>query len=197
MAEVEPFDQFVVSVARESWQIFRRDPALFVIAGLVMMVVSICTLGLLTGPLSVGFIDLARRVRAGETVAVSTLFGRMDTLVSSSVALFVFGVLFVIGLMLVVPWLLVLLFFGFSLPAIAYERIGGIDSLRRSAALVRGNVVPTLALMIALSLLHALGNITMLGWLITAPLGTIALAVGYERLANAPALAAGDPYARS
>lgn len=197
MAEVEPFDQFVVSVARESWQIFRRDPALFVIAGLVMMVVSICTLGLLTGPLAVGFIDLARRVRAGETVAVSTLFGRMDSLVSSSVALFVFGVLFVIGLMLVVPWLLVLLFFGFSLPAIAYEHIGGIDSLRRSVALVRGNVVPTLALMIALSLLHALGNITMLGWLITTPLGTIALAVGYERLANAPAQAAGDPYARS
>ncbi|HEY6877634.1 MAG TPA: hypothetical protein VI299_06420 [Polyangiales bacterium] len=186
MAEVEAFDQFAAAIARESWQTFRREPVLFVIAGLVTVVCSVVSLGLLIGPLQVGFIELVRKVRAGEPVAVSVLFSRMDTLVSSSVAMLVAGLLCFIGLvMLVVPGLLVMFFFFWSLPAIAYEGLGGIDSLRRSAALTRANTMHTLALLFLVALAHAVGGLIMFGFVLTLPLCTIACALGYERLAAA------------
>lgn len=197
MAEVEPFDQFAVSVARESWDVFRRDPVLFVIAGMVYLAVAVVTLGLLAGPMQVAFIDMVRKVRAGEPVAVSALFSRMDALVSSSVAMFLFMVLFWVGLcLLVLPGLLVLLFFAWSLPAIAFERIGGVDSLRRSYALVRANLMQTLALLVMISVANVLGSMIIFGFILTLPLATIALTLGYERLASAPTLVASDPYAR-
>jgi hypothetical protein len=186
MAQVEAFDEFTVGVARETWATFRREPVLFLIAGVVVMVVSVVTLGVLIGPLSVGFVELVRKVRAGEPVAVSVLFSRMDSLVPSSVALFIVGVLATIGLILLVaPGLAVLFFSSWSLPAIAYRRLGGVDSLRHSVEVVRAYPMHTLAVMFAIWIAHAIGGMVVFGALITLPLGTIAMAIAYERLAAA------------
>ncbi|MET0286147.1 MAG: hypothetical protein ABW352_16820 [Polyangiales bacterium] len=187
MADVEAFDAFTVSVARETWDTFRREPVLFLIAGVVLIAVSIVTLGVLLGPATVGFIELTRKVRAGEPVAVSVLFSRMDTLVSSNVALFIVGVLATIGLvMLVLPGLAVIFFASWSLTAIAYGRVGGVDSLRESVALVRAFPMHTLALMFGIWILHMLGGLIVFGTLISLPLGSIAMALAYERLAARP-----------
>jgi uncharacterized membrane protein len=184
MAEAEAFDEFAISVAREAWLTFRRDPGLFVIVGAVAIVVSFFSLGILIGPMQVGFIEVVRKVRAGEPVALSTLFGRMDALVPSLVVTTLGGLAFWLGLMLLVlPGLAVALFLSLSFPVIAFERRSGIDAMRRSFALVRANTLPTLALMILIALAHAVGTLIMLGALLTMPLATIAITLGYERLA--------------
>jgi hypothetical protein len=196
MAEVEAFDEFTISVAREAWDTFRREPVLFLIAGVVVMLVGFVTLGVLFGPLTVGYIELMRKVRRGEPVAVSVLFSRMDTLVSSNVALFIVGLAATIGMiLLVLPGLAVIFFSTWSLQAIAYERLGGIDSLRASVSLVRAYPMHTLALLFGVIVVHAIGGLIVIGGLLALPLTWIAMAIGYERLAAersaAPAYAAG------
>ncbi len=41
MAEPEAFDQFVMNVSRQTWEVFRRDALLFVIASVVLILVAI------------------------------------------------------------------------------------------------------------------------------------------------------------
>lgn len=190
MAELEAFDAFTVAIARDTWGTFRREPVLFLLAGALVFVCTMLTLGLLVGPLTVGYLELVRKVRADEPVAVSTLFSRFDALVSSSVAMLIVGVLGTIGMMLlVVPGLAVLFFASWSLSAIAYERMGGVESLRYSVELVRAYPMHTLALVFAIWVAHAIGSLLVFGAIIVLPLSSIAIAIGYERLAAArPAL---------
>jgi hypothetical protein len=196
MAEVEAFDEFTVSVGRETWDTFRREPVLFLIAGVVAMLVSVVTLGVLIGPMTVGYVELVRKVRLGEPVAVSVLFSRMDTLVSSNVALFLIGLAATVGMfLLVLPGLAVIFFSTWSLTVIAYDRAGGVDSLRQSVSLVRAYPMHTLALMFGVFVLHALAGLIVIGTLLAVPLSYIAMAIGYERLtsvrAAVPTYAAG------
>jgi hypothetical protein len=186
MTEPEPFDQFVSNVLRETWELFRREALLFVVASVVMSVVAVLSLGLVAGPVTVGFIEMVRRSRSGEPLAISLLFSRFDTFVSSLIALFLVGIAVAIGMMLlVVPGLLALLFATWTFHVIAFEpEVGAIDAIVRSYQLVRTYFVQTIALMLVVSIAHAVGGIVMFGVLLTAPLSLIALTIGYERLTS-------------
>lgn len=189
MAEVEAFDQFAIAVSRDTWSTFRRDPVLFLIAGLVLTLVAVLTLGILAGPLHIAYLDMVRRVRAGETVAVSDLFSRMDAFISSSVALSLFVVLMLIGFcMLVLPGFVVIVAFTWAMPAIAFDRMGGVESLRYSWSLVRAHTMHAIALLFGLIVLQVLGNLLVVGFVLAIPLGTIATAIAYERVRALPVL---------
>lgn len=194
MAEPEPFDQFVINVVRESWEVFKRDALLFVLAAALLGLVSVLTLGLLAGPVTIGFIEMVRRSRRGEPLAMSMLFDRFDTFVPSLVALVLIAISVTIGMaLLVVPGLLVLLFVPYTLHVIAYESSTGITALQRSFDLVKGYFLHTLALLLVISAAHAVGGAVVFGVLITAPLSLIALTLGFERLlamSTPPAVAA-------
>lgn len=184
MAEPEAFDQFVSNVLRETWELFRREALLFVVASVVLSVVAVLSLGLVAGPVTVGFIEMVRRSRRGEPLALSLLFSRFDTFLSSLIALVLIAIAVGIGMvLLVVPGLLALLFATWTFHVIAFERdIGAIEAIVRSYELVRAYFVQTIALMLVVSIAHAIGGIVMFGVLLTAPLSLIALTLGYERL---------------
>jgi hypothetical protein len=188
MAEAEAFDQFVINVGRDTWEIFRREAVLFVIASVVLSIVSVVSLGLIAGPATVGFIDMVRRSRAGEPLSISMLFSRFDTFVASLVAMIIIGIAVCIGMMLlVVPGLLAMLFACFTFHAIAYESLSGVAALQRSFELVKGYFLQTIALLFVISVAHAIGGAVVFGVLLTAPLSLIALTVGFERLTGASA----------
>jgi hypothetical protein len=185
MAEPEAFDEFVLSIARETWDLFRREPMLFVLASLVVTLVSVCTLGLIAGPLSAGYVEMVRRGRRGEPLAMGLLFSRFDTFIPTSVAFLVVGLAVFIGLfLLVLPGLVAALFTAFTLHVITYENLSGIAAIQRSIAIVRANFIHVLALLLLIAVAHALGGIIVFGMLLTAPLSLIALTIGYERLAS-------------
>jgi len=183
MAEPETFDQFLISVGRDTWDIFRRDAVLFVVAAVVLSIVAVVSLGFAAGPVTIGFIELVRRSRRQEPLALSMLFSRFDTFVPSLVALVLIGLAVTIGMfLLVLPGLLALLFSTFAFHAIAYEGASGVDSLQRSFELVKGSFLQTAALLFVISVAHAVGGAVLFGVLLTAPLSLIALTVGFERL---------------
>jgi uncharacterized membrane protein len=183
MAQLESFDEFILSVVRDAWGMFRRDALLFVLAGAVWCLLAGLTFGLLAGPLAIGFIDLVRRSRQGEPVALGTLFSRFDAFVPSLVASIVIVIGVALGmLLLVVPGLLVSLFSTYTMHGIAYERLGGIEAIRRSIQLVRTNMVPTLAVVLVLWCLQAVGGVIVIALLVTTPLALIILTLAYERI---------------
>jgi len=186
MAEPEAFDEFVLSIARETWELFRREPVLFILASLVVTLVSVFSLGLIAGPVSAGYVEMVRRGRRGEPLAMGLIFSRFDTFIPSAVAFVILGIALVIGaFLLVLPALLVALFSAFTLHVITYENVGGIAAIQRSIAIVRENFIHVLALVLMIALAHAVGGIVVFGVLLTAPLSLIALTIGYERLAGA------------
>jgi len=188
MAAPEAFDDFVVSIGRDTWDTFRREPLMLVLAWLVVVAVSIVSLGLLAGVVSVGYIDMIRQTQRGEPVALGVLFSRFDTLVSSAVAAILVFLGVMIGMfLLVLPGLLVALFACFSLHAIAFENVGGIEALQRSYAVVKANFLNVLVLLLAVSVAQAVGGMVVFGVLLTGPLSLIALTLGYERLAGGSA----------
>lgn len=186
MAEPEAFDDFILAVARDSWDVFRREALLFVIAAVVLMLLAVVSLGLIAGPLMIGFIELVRRSGRGEPLALGLLFSRFDTFVASLLALLVLAVGVSIGLcLLVIPGLIAALFSTYTLHAIAYEGAGAFGAIRRSVELARAHFLPTVSLVLLLSIAQTIGGAVLFGVLVTAPLSLIALTVGYERLQGA------------
>jgi hypothetical protein len=190
MAELEVFDQFALGVARQTWELFRRDPVMFVVAAAALFLGSVVSLGLLAGPLHVGYIELCRRARRNEPISVGIVFSRFDSLVPSVVAFVIIFVGVVVGMfLLVLPGLLVGIFSAFTLHAIAYENLGGIDALRRSFGLVKDHPAHALALLVMVIILQTIGGAVVFGVVLTTPLALIGLTIGYERLTGvAPAL---------
>jgi hypothetical protein len=85
--------------------------------------------------------------------------------------------------LLVLPGLAVIFFTTWSLLLIAYDRVGGVDSLRQSVSLVRAYPMHTLALLFGIFVMHAIAGLIVIGFLLAMPLSWIAMAIGYERLA--------------
>lgn len=184
--EPESLETFLQAVGRETWQLFQKYALTLVLAGVVMVLLSALSLGLLAGPLMVGFIDLVRRARRGEPVQTGAVFDRFDSFVSSLFALILLGIAITLGLcLLVVPGLIALIFGSFTLHAIAYERLGAIAAIKRSVQLVRGHFSHVLVLMLLISLAQTIGSAVLLGTLLTLPLGLVASALAYERLLGA------------
>lgn len=183
MAQLESYDDFTLSVVRDAWDTFRRDALVFVLASVALSLTALVTLGLLTGPLTVGYIELVRRSRRGEPISVGVIFSRFDSFVASTVALVLICLAVFLGiLLLVVPGLLALVFSTYALPAIAHERLGGVEAIRRSIDLVRAHFVRTLAILVVLWLVQAIGGVVVIALLVTTPFSMILLAVAYERL---------------
>lgn len=62
----------------DGWQVYRRDPATFSVAFLVMVLLSIVTLTVLTGPLMAGFYHMAFKSMRGEQPHVGDMFKGLD-----------------------------------------------------------------------------------------------------------------------
>lgn len=186
MAELESLDQYALGVVRDTWDLFRRDPLLYLIAGLAVFFLSAITLGLCAGPLTAGYIELVRHARRNEPLALGIVFSRFDTWVPSLVASGLILVAVLIGFLLfIIPGLVVAVVTIFTLTVITYENTTGVAAIRRSIEIVRTSPGQTLALLLLLLVLHALGSILVLGMVLTVPLSIIPLTLGYERLVGA------------
>jgi hypothetical protein len=181
----DSLEQLLPAVLRETWDVFKNNALTFAIAALLCAFISALTLGILAGPLFVGFIDLVRRARRAEAVQIGEVFNRFDSFGSSVLATFLIAIAIIVGCsLLVLPGVVVALFSGFTLHVIAYDRASAFDSIKRSIQLVRQHFLPTLALFVIVSVVQAIGGSALLGVLLTLPLGLIAITVTYERLAG-------------
>jgi hypothetical protein len=192
----EPLEKFLEEVARDTWELFQKHALVLVLASLLVLIVSALSLGLLAGPLLVGFLDMVRRARAGEPLQTGDAFKRFDSFLASLIALVLIGCAVSIGMfLLVAPGLLVAIFSAFTLHAIAYERVTAIAAIKRSVEIVKANFVHALVLLLLISVAQTIGGAVLLGTIITLPLGLVASALGFERMVGRQqAIVAGQGY---
>jgi len=176
-------EQAIQTIAVRTWDVFKKDPVLYIVASLIVSIVGGVTLGILAAPLGIGFIKMTRDRMAGKEVGAGDVFSGM----SSFVPALVVGIIVVVGVMigsalLVLPGLLVILVTCFAFHFIAYEEASIGDALSKSFSLVKDNILTVIIVLIALGVLNSLGSMVVIGFLLTMPLSMVAMNVAFEEL---------------
>lgn len=176
-------EQAIQKIALRSWDVFKKDPVLYIVASLIVAVVGSVTLGILAPPLAVGFIKLTRDRMAGKEVGAGDVFGGLGSFVTSLIV----GIIVMIGVMigsmlLVLPGLAVALVTCFAFHFIAYDDAGIGDALGKSFNLVKDNILPVIIIIVAVGVLNSIGSMVVVGVLLTGPLSMVAMTVAFEEL---------------
>ena len=176
-------EDFALRSLRESWDAFKADPALYILGGALAALVSVLTLGILAGPMIVGFIQIVQRRRRGQSARAGDVRAGRSVFASSFIAFLLFAVAGCIGFaLLVVPGLLVMIATCFAFHEIAYRGAHAADALRASYQLARDNLLHVLVVLIGVAVLNSLGGVVVIAILLTAPLGVVWMTVAYELL---------------
>lgn len=182
IADVEPF---LRDALRESWQLLKRDPTLFVVGGAIVSVLSAASLGVLLGPMAVGFIQTVHRRMHGQSARVRDVLDGMTSLVTSVVACCVIGIASLIGFALaVIPGLLVLAATCFVFHEVCYRRGTAVDAIKGSFAILKAHLLHVLLLLVAIGFLNAVTYVSWFALLVTIPFSLVLLTVAYEKLSG-------------
>jgi len=186
MSEPQSLEGFLRTVFVRSWEVFRTDPLLYILASLVLAVLGGLTLGLLAAPLAVGFIQIVRHRMRGESAEVGTIFTGFSSFLTALVTLVIIGVGVGIGMaLLVIPGIVVAFVTVFALQEIAYKNPGVFEALSGSFQAVKKNVVGVLVVMVLLAVLNSIASATVIGVVLALPYTLIAGCVAYEELTGA------------
>ena len=85
-------EEVVRSTLGEAWELFSNDFVLWVLAGLLMLLVSVVSLGILAGPMTVGFIKLVETRRRGEAGSATDVFDGFSQFGASLIASILIGI---------------------------------------------------------------------------------------------------------
>lgn len=183
MSGTESIDRKVTSILEETWSVFSQNLALFIISGLIHVALSVVTLGLMAGPLTVGFLDQVRRRRAGESVEVTDIFRGNAQFVPALIAALLISVGVGIGLFLfILPGIYLALYWFCTLVVMAYEGRGALESMGQSGQIFKDNLWLVVIVAVISVVINSLGSVVALGILLTSPFTLVMLAVFYEKV---------------
>ena len=187
-------ESLVESSLRESWELFKNDLVVYVIASLLVLVVSALSLGLCSGPMVVGFIKLVNKRIRGEAGTATDVFDGFSQFGPSLLAMILIAIGTFIGcLLLVVPGVIFAFATAFSFHAIALDGVSASAAIGRSYALVKENLAPCFVLLLIVVVLNAIGGSIIFGSLLATPFSLIVMTFAYRRLQPAaPIVVRGD-----
>lgn len=181
--ELEPFVQDTLVKA---WDLFKKDVVLYLLAGLITIFLGAVTLGVLFGPLTVGFIQVIRRRQNNEAATAGDVFAGMQSFLPAFLATLLIGIGVVIGSMLLfIPGLIVAFLAMFTYHFIAFKSAPVGSALGGSFTLIKDQFVLTLVLFLVVAVLNAVGGAIMFGSLVAYPFGLLVLTVAFEKLTSA------------
>jgi len=176
-------ENVLTNVLKRSWDVFMKDPVLYVIAGIIVIVVGALTLGILAPALSIGFTRIVRDRMQGKPAEASGVFGGMSLFVPSLIAMILIAIGVTIGTaLLVLPGLFVAVVTSFAFQFMALDNAGVGDSLSRSYRLVMDNLVTVILLIVLLAVINCAGGAVAVGILLTTPFTMVAMVIAYEDL---------------
>ncbi len=168
-------------VIGESLKLFRKQYVAIIIA---MLIAAFGSIFIITAPpLFFGLYLMGVKMAKGETVEVKDVFRGFDYFFVSWVLVIVAAITIMIGfIFLVIPGILLIILFQYAIPIAISEKLGAIDSLKKSYRIGRDNFWFTVILAIALWIIKAAGGAIVVGGLITFPFSIVCLCVATLRL---------------
>ncbi len=183
MTESARQEDVVQNSLGEAWNLFTNDFVLYVLAGLLMIIVSVVTLGVLSGPMTVGFIKLVEKRRRGEEAGPTDVFDGFSQFGASLIASILIGFGVFIGLLLLVlPGLLFALAMAFAFHAIAIDNEDALGAMSRSWAVIKGNFALAAIFLVIVLVLSGIGGAVVFGTLLTMPFSLVLMTVAYHAL---------------
>jgi hypothetical protein len=173
-----------------SWDIMLKNLVMLIFMTLVMLVISIVTLGILAPVISAGYVHaIIQLVRDRREPRMDDLFSQMRLFLPLLGFCILLTVAVIIGFtLIIIPGFLVVLAAAFSclyiLPLMTDRQMGLIDALKTSWQMaVKENVADHVVVVILFFGLMAIGSSVFIGALFTQPFATIFLVSVYlERI---------------
>ena len=183
MTEAIQTENLVESSLSEGWALFKDDLVLYVVASLLVFVISAVSLGLCAGPMIVGFIKLVRKRMRGETGTATDVFEGFSEFGASLIAMILIGLgVFIGSMLLIVPGVLFAFITAFTFHAIALDGLGATAAIGQSYNLIKENLAPSFVLLLIVAALNAIGGSVIFGSLLTTPFSLIVMTFAYQRL---------------
>ena len=178
------------------WALFQPNMGLLIGTGLLVILLSGLTFGILAGPLAVGFFLMIRRLQQNDpaTVQVGDVFKGLEffaqSLIIMVIGLVAFGVLWFIPLIGKIAPIVIQPVLMWSLMLVAYQRLGAIDALKRIFGMLhKGDFSTPLLFAVLVGIVSGLGIVAcLIGVFFTIPLGFCMLACAHETLFGAGAV---------
>ncbi|MFP6654880.1 MAG: hypothetical protein VCB25_04585 [Myxococcota bacterium] len=182
-------EDVVQTTLREAWDLFANDFVLWIIAGLLALSLTIFSLGILSGPMTIGFILLIEKRRQGEAGSVADLFEGFSYFGTSLGAFLLIVAGVAIGSFLfVLPGLLFGLAMAFTFHAIAIDGENATGAMTRSFNLIWDNLALSTIFLVIVLVLSGMGGAVIFGTLLTMPFTLILTTLAYHRLSDISAM---------
>ena len=183
MTEPIQHEDIIKTTLSEAWSLFTNDFVLYVLAGLLLLVVSGVSLGLLSGTMSVGFVMLVEKRRRGEDANAMDIFDGFSQFGASLIATLLISIGIAIGLFIfVLPGLIFGLAMLFTYPAIAIDNESATGGMAKSFSIITENFVLCFMFLLIVSVLSGLGGAVVFGIVVTLPFNIILITLAYDRL---------------
>jgi len=169
-------DISIAHILNRAWQLFCQAPLTHILSTMLLLLFSILSLGILLGPLSVGYLKLAAkevRNEATELEDLATGFQYFTSSVLTSIIV-VYGGICAATLFLL-PGLLIFFISMYALSFVAFENNKAITSLQRSWYMIKQHPRNHLLFALVLLALNILGILSILGIFISIPLSVLLL----------------------
>jgi uncharacterized membrane protein len=154
-------------LVKRTWDaIITKDNAIVTLVGAaVLSFASTVTLGILAGPLFLGYAAACLKISRGQPVAVDDLWTGLQRLVPALVTSLIIGVAAFVGfLFCLVPGLIVLFLCTFVFHAMVDDpSLTGIEAIKKSAAMVKENITDVGVVWLVGILLNAVLSISVVG----------------------------------
>lgn len=173
----------VTSLAKRSWALFTSKPLEHILASLIVFVLGSVSLGLLMGPLGVGYIRMIVKQERGEDVRVQDVFSGFDRFGAALLTSLIFVVVMSIGMMLLVlPGLFVIAAWGFALWFVALRGDSSTEALASSWSLLKRHAGSVILVLLLMSVVNVVASSVVLAALLSTPLSAIFATLAFEEL---------------
>lgn len=182
-SQTAALENLVQDSLKESWEAFKQDGVLYVLANLVVVAVSIASLGILIAPMTVGMIGIMRKRRRGEPASVGTVFDGFSSFGASFFAAVIVTLGTLLGMiLLILPGLIFGFLCAFTFHGIAYRNLGAVAAIKHSFAAVKSNALAVAAMLLFALIINSIGGLVWVGTFLTGPFTMLLFTIAYEKL---------------
>lgn len=166
--------------------VFKRNPLTHIISTLLVSFVGGATMGVLTGPMMVGYMRMIEKEVQGGKAEVGEIFQGFDDFVPALVAILISGLVASIGFFFCfLPGLLVVALIPTSVYLVACGEKDGTEAFKKAWVVVKENLLSACLCMLVLSFVGSVGSLLCgVGILLTMPIAMIGMQVMAKQLVD-------------